>query len=103
MLLFVTDKGFLHVIPMKRKQIVLKAVNQFAKEISAQDAITCDAAREQTSTELKAFCNDMGTALQVIDENTYWTNKAELYIGMIKEAVCNDMKQDMTATCFLTL
>ena len=42
--LFVTDKGFIHVIPMKRKSEVLQAVKQFSKEIGAPDAIICDSA-----------------------------------------------------------
>ena len=37
--LFVADKGFVCVIPMKRKGEVLQAMKQFAKEIGAPDAI----------------------------------------------------------------
>ena len=33
--LFVTDKGFVYVVPMKKKAEVLKAVKQFAKEVGA--------------------------------------------------------------------
>jgi hypothetical protein len=36
--LFVTDKGFVYVVPMKSKGEVLQAVKQFAKEIGAPDA-----------------------------------------------------------------
>ncbi len=46
--LFVTDKGFVYVVPMKRKIEVLLAVKQFAKEIGAPDAIICDMSGEQT-------------------------------------------------------
>jgi hypothetical protein len=34
--LFVTDKGFVYVVPMKRKGEVLLAMKQFAKEIGAR-------------------------------------------------------------------
>jgi hypothetical protein len=44
MQLFVTDKGFVYVIPMASKSEVNKAVKLFAKEIGAPDAIVCDAA-----------------------------------------------------------
>jgi hypothetical protein len=44
--LFVTDKGFVYVVPMKSKADVLQAVKQFAKEIGAPDAIICDMAGE---------------------------------------------------------
>lgn len=37
--------------------------------------------------------NDIGTTLRVLEENTPWSNKAELYIGIIKEAVRKDMKE----------
>ena len=93
MQLFVTDKGFMHVIPMKRKGEVFQAFKQFAKEIGAPDAIICDAAKEQTSQDVRQFCNDMGTTLRILEEGTPWANKAELYIGLIKEAVRKDMKE----------
>ncbi len=31
--------------------------------------------------------------MQVLEEGTPWANKAELYIGLIKEAVRKDMKE----------
>ena len=61
--LFVTDKGFVCVIPMKRKSKVLQAMKQFAKEIGAPDAIVCDASGEQTSQDMKSFLNKIGTSL----------------------------------------
>ena len=44
--LFVSDKGFVYVVPMTSKSEVLQAVKEFAKEIGAPEAIICDAARE---------------------------------------------------------
>ena len=41
---------------------------------------------EQMSSEVKKFCNDIGTTLRALEEGTPWSNKAELYIGLIKEA-----------------
>ena len=61
--LFVMDKGFLYVVPMKRKSEVMQAVKQFAKEVGAPDAIVCNMASEQTSAEVKQFCNTIGTTL----------------------------------------
>ena len=51
----------------------------------------CDASRAYTSQAMCQFCCDIGTTLIVLEENTPWVNKAELYIGIIKEAVCKDM------------
>jgi hypothetical protein len=43
--LFVTDKGFIYIVPMKKEVDVLKAVKQFATEIGAPYALICDTAR----------------------------------------------------------
>ena len=91
--LFVTDKGYVYVVPMKAEKQVIHAVKQFAKEIGAPDAIICDAAKAQTKDELKQFLNNIGTSLKTLEEGTPWANRAELYIGLIKEAVRKDMKE----------
>ena len=98
--LFVTDKGFVYIVPMKSKAEVLQAVKQFAKEIGAPDAIICDAAGEQTSQALRKFCSEIGTTLRYLEEGTPWANKAELYIGLIKEAVRKDMKESDSPLAF---
>jgi hypothetical protein len=90
--LFVTDKGFVYVVPMKSKSEVLQAVKQFAKEIGAPEAIICDMAGEQTSQNLRTFCNEIGTTMRVLEEGAPWANNAELYIGLLEEAVRKDMK-----------
>ena len=91
--LFVTDKDFICAIPMKSKSEALQAVKQFAKEIGAPEAFITDAAREETSSKLKQFCNNIGTALRVLEEGTPWMNRAELCIGHMKSAVRKDMKE----------
>ena len=55
MQLFVTGKGFVHVIPITKKSEVPMALKYFAKDIGAPDAIICDAAREQISKEVRDF------------------------------------------------
>ena len=47
--LFVTDNGFLYVVPMRRKSEVLQALKQFAKEIGAPTSIIADMSGEQMS------------------------------------------------------
>ena len=93
MQLFVTDKGFVHVIPMRSKSEVPMALKMFAKDVGAPDAIICDAAREQISKEVRDFCHKIGTSLRVLEEGTPWANRAELYIGLLKEAVRKDIKE----------
>ena len=72
---------------MKSESQVLQAVKQFAKAIGAPDALICDAAKAQTSSAVRQFCSDIGTTLRVLEEHTPWANKAELYIGIVKEAI----------------
>ena len=78
---------------MKKKSEVLLAIKQFAKEIGAPDSFVGDMSVEQMSSEVNKFCNDIGTTLRALEEGTPWSNKAELYIGLIKEAVRIDMRE----------
>ena len=55
---------------MKRKSEVLAATKQFAKDVGAPDAIVCDMANKQLSSEMKQFCNAMGTTLRALEEGT---------------------------------
>ena len=89
--LFVTDKGFLYVVPMRRKSVVLQSLKQFAKEIGAPTSIIADMSGKQISYNVRKFCNDIGTTLRALEEGTPWSNKAQLYIGLLKEAVRKDM------------
>ena len=45
--LFVTNKRFLYVVPMRRKSEVLQAIKQFTKEIGAPTSIITDMSGEQ--------------------------------------------------------
>ena len=87
------DKGFIYVVPMKHKSEVLAAIKQFAKEVGTPDAIVSDMAKEQVSQDVCNFCNTIGTMLRALEEGTPWSNKVELYIKLMKEAVRKDMKE----------
>ena len=76
---------------MRRKLEVLQALKQFAKEIGAPTSIVADMSGDQMSHDVQKFCNDIGTTLRGLEEGTPWSNKAELYIGLLKEAVQKDM------------
>ena len=51
-----------------------------------------DPAREQTSAKVKHFCNQVGTTLRILEAATQWADRAELYIGMFKEATRKDLR-----------
>lgn len=59
--LFVTDKGFVYVVPMKSqsKENILAAVKQFAKEVGSPEAIICDASDTEPFLvePSQTFCN----------------------------------------------
>jgi hypothetical protein len=79
---------------------VLQAVKQFAKEIGAPDAFVCDMSGEQMSSDVKKFLNDIGTAIRALEEGAHWSNRAELYIGLLKEAVRKDMREQNSPLVF---
>ena len=87
---------------MKSKAEVLQAVKQFAKEIGAPESIICDMAGEQTSPALKRFCQEIGATMKFLEEGTPWANKAELHIGLTKEAVRKDVKESDCPLAFGT-
>jgi hypothetical protein len=41
---------------------------------------------------VREFCTQIGTTLKVLEAETQWANRAELYIGLIKESVRKDMR-----------
>ena len=53
--IFVTDTGFVYVVPMKSKSKVFQAVKEFTKDIRAPGVIICDASSEQKSKSLQNF------------------------------------------------
>ena len=77
---------------MRKNSDVLQAVKQFSEAIGAPDAIICDSSKVQKSTAVRRFCNEIGTTLKLLEENTPWANKDELYIGILKEVVRKDTK-----------
>jgi hypothetical protein len=90
--LFVSDKGFVAFYPMKKQQEVYLAVKQFAKEVGAPEVLVCDPHPAQIKREVREFCTQIGTTLKVLEAETQWANRAELYIGLMKEATRKDMR-----------
>ena len=67
MQLFVSDKGFVFVVPMKSKEEFPLELKCFAKEIGVPTTLILDPSREQTSRKVRKFCNNIGTTLQMIE------------------------------------
>ena len=92
MQLFVSDKGFLKVYGMKSLKEIPQAMKMFAKEVGAPNCFVCDPQSNQKSKEVRAFCQQIGSTLRVLEERTQHANRAELYIGLLKESIRKDLR-----------
>ena len=91
--MFVSDKGFVAIYPMPSKSSFLDALKLFCKDIGVPLSLVLDPSGEQTKTEVRRFCHKIGTTLRVLQESTQWANRAELYIGIFKESVRQDLRR----------
>ena len=91
--LFVSDKGYVQLYPMKSKGDFHHALKQFCKDVGVPQKLVCDPSGEQTSRKVKDFCHQVGTTLRVLEESTQWANRAELYVGLFKESVRQDLRR----------
>lgn len=91
--IFVSDKGFVAIYPMKHKSDFPDALHLFCKEVGVPESLIVDPSGEQTSRKVKKFCNQVGTSLRILGESTQWANRAELYVGLFKEAVRKDLRK----------
>ncbi len=90
--LFVSDKGFVAIYPMQYQRDYFLVLRQFAKEVGVPEVLICDPHPTQTQHKVKEFCTQIGTTLKVLEAQTQWANRAELYVGLMKEATWNDMR-----------
>ena len=93
MQIFVSDKGYVFIAAMKSVSEFPKALKMFAKEVGVPEAIISDSHKCRKSKEVRQFCHNIGTTLRVLEGSTQWANRAELYVGLFKEAVRKDMLQ----------
>ena len=84
---FVSDKGFVAVYPMASQEEFKTALHWFCKQVGVPVDLIVDGHKAQTSKDVRRFCNQIGTTLRILERNTPWANRAELYIGLLKEAV----------------
>ena len=89
---FVSDTGFIYVHFMESQSDYPDALKAFAKEVGAPDTLVCDPHPTQVQRSVRRFCNQIGTTLKILEARTQWADRAELYIGLIKEAVRKDLR-----------
>jgi hypothetical protein len=93
MQLFVSDKGFVKVYGMTSPKEFPSALKMFCKEVAVPQAFIVDPHRSQKSKEVKQFIHRVGSTLRVLEESTQHANRAELYIGLMKESVRKDLRE----------
>ena len=91
--IFVSDKGFVGIYPMTSKSFFLDALKLFCKEIGVPLGFVIDPSGEQSKAEVRRFCHQVGTTLRFLQESTQWSNRAELYIGIFKELVRQELRR----------
>ena len=88
---FVSDKGFVAVYGMEKRPDFKDALHMFCKQVGVSIALVVDPSGEQTSKNVRRFCNQVGNTLRVLEESTQWANRVELYIGLFKQAIRKDL------------
>ena len=84
MQLFVSDKGYVFVVPMHSASEFTQALRMFAKEVGVPMYLIANPHPSQKSKEVRQFCHKIGTTLRLLEESTQWANRSELYIGLFK-------------------
>ena len=84
MQIFVSDKGFVKVYPMRSEKEFPSALREFAKDFGAPEILVADPRPSNKNREVKEFCNKIGTTLRLLEQKTQWENRAELYVGLLK-------------------
>ena len=100
---FVSDKGFVAVYPMQPQKEFQTALHWFCNQVGVPVRLFVDGQISQASPTVRRFCDQVGTTLQVLDTGTSWANRAEIYIGLLKEAARCYMPQSnspMTLWCY---
>ena len=77
---------------MKSQSEFPTAFHWFCKQIGVPVDLVVDGHKAQTSSDVCHFCHQVGTTLQILETGTPWSNRAKLYIGLLKEGVQKDMR-----------
>ena len=70
MQLFVSDKGFIALYPIKSKKEFPNALKLFCKETGVPERLILNDTKEQKLSKVKSFTQEVGTTLQILGENT---------------------------------
>ena len=74
MQVFVSDKGYEKINPMKSTSGFMAALKYFAKEVGAPKILVDGPHPSHNSKEVKYFYNKIGTTLRLLEQVTQWAN-----------------------------
>ena len=78
---------------MKSQHEFETALHCFCKEVGVPVDLIVDGFSAQKKLFIKRFCDQVGTKLKTLERATLCANRAELYVGLFKEAVRKDMRE----------
>ena len=90
--LFVSDFNFVHIVPMKRRKDMHHALKQMFKTVGVPPDLICDGAKEQVQGEARKLVNKVNSNIKELEAESPWSNRAELFIGIVKAAIKKDLK-----------
>ena len=80
---------FCFLVPMASKGEFPQALQKFCKKIGVPRSLVCDPSGEQSSKEVKKYCNNVALPLCLLEEGTQHANLSEKYIGLFKTVIAN--------------
>ena len=90
--IFVSDKVFVYIMPMKSRGEFHLALKMFAKNIGVPLSLILDPSGEQTSFKVTKMCHKMITTLKILKKSTQHANLAERYVGLTKTSIQKDLR-----------
>ena len=69
-IVFVSDKGFIFVVFMKKRSEFPLALKAFAKEIGVPLSLVMDPSGEQSSNEVMRFAQECSLKIRLLEEST---------------------------------
>ena len=81
MQVFVSDKGYEKINPMKSTSGFMAALKYFAKEVGAPKILVDSPHPFHNSKEVNYLYNKIGTTLRLLEQVTQWANLEKLYVG----------------------
>ena len=91
--IFVSDKGYVAVYSMQSQSEFEDALHWFCKECGVPVDLVMDGHKSMSGNQnVKRFAHQVGLTLKFLERNSPWSNRVELYIGLLKEAVRKDLR-----------